>query len=345
MSAAHDDDHPPLPPVDGQVGDWLDFGHEVTDADTLSPDGRRRAADLQLVHSLLSQSLRVDAVAKERRIQRVAARVQELSNTVTPAENSAPRPRRRWWAPVAIAAAVVMVAAMLRIAEPKQSALATVTASLQDAHTGSDRLYRVQLDWNGPMTGARELPINLWVHGGDRYVLRYQGALGEFVVGTNGTEHWVVPAVGPVVVGQQPGLLEQAVLGDQLSSPDLLITSVLDRMARKYDLALLPEVDVPDADGATSIRCSHVRGQLHTPDPLAPDTIELWAARNSGVAERLRLTWSSPTEERGLKAVTFELQPLTDPVATDWFEHATHHAADRRVIVRPSAGVGPTTSP
>lgn len=336
MSATNDDDLAAIHPIDPVVGDWLDAPatSDIT-TDNWSTADRLRAADLQLVHSLLGQSLRVDAVAKERRIQRVAARVRELADQVTPVDASAPAARRRWWLPVACAAAIVLVAAMLRISEPKQTALATVTASLQDAHAETVRHYRVQLDWAGPVAGSREVPADLWVRGDDRYVLKYQGALGEFVIGTNGTEHWTVPAVGPVLLGHQPGLLEQAVLGDQLSSPDLLITTILDRMTQKYDLKLLPEVDLTIGADQQKLRCSHVQGTRRSAsDPLAPDTIELWAARNSGVAERLRLTWQTPPEERGLNAVTFELQPLTAPVATDWFEHATHHAPDRRVIQR-----------
>jgi len=343
MSATFDDDSLPVHPVDPTVSDWLDgsAAAEETSGDWSQRD-RLRGADLQLVHSLLQQSLRADAVAKERRIQRVAVRVRELANTVAPVESHEKRTRRRWWAPVAVAAAIVLVAAMLRIAEPKQTALATVTASLQDAHAGTDRLYRVQLDWAGPVAGSRGLPADLWVQGGDRYVLRHQGALGEFIVGSNGAEHWVVPAVGPIVVGDQPGLLEQAVLGNQLSSPDLLITTILDRMTQKYELTLLTEVDLPGPEGQANIRCSHVQGRRRsTSDPLAPDTIELWAARNSGVAQRLQLNWQTPPEERGLQAVTFELQPLQKPVAAEWFQHATHHAPDRRVIQRGAATDAP----
>lgn len=337
MSATNnDDDTAAFHPVDAATSDWLDTpAQDVQSAEHWSSRDRLRAADIQLIHSLLQQSLRTDAVAKERRILRVTARVRELASDVSPTAVPERRTRRQWWAPAAVAAAIVLVAVAFRASEPRQTALATVTASLQDAHVETDRHYRVQLEWAGPMAGARQVPADLWVRGDQRYVLKYQGPLGDFIIGTNGQEHWIVPAVGPVILGNKPGLLEQAVLGDQLSSPDLVITTILDRMTKSYVLTMLPEVDLKTAEGQLTVRCNHVTGQRQSAaDALSPDRIELWSARNSGVAQRLQLQWMTPTGDRGLRMVTFELQNQDQPVTSDWFEHATHHASDRCVIQR-----------
>ena len=53
-----------------------------------------------------------------------------------------------------------------------------------------------------------------------------------------------------------------------------------------------------------------------------------------GVAHRIVARWTSDTERSGPREVQLELAARTTDVAADWYNHAAHHAPDRRIIRR-----------
>ncbi len=324
------------PQIDAAVADFVDRGIPIDEA-SLDHAGRLRAADGLLVHSLLEQSLRTDVVARERRIVRVCAAVEKLAAEVAVPPPVIPR-RRRWLTPLVVAASLVIAAAFLRVPfnPSRQTALAAVTATLKAAEAGTDRKYLVTTELRTAAGEDKSIQADLWVHGNSRYVLRQDGALGDFLMGSDGVEYWVTPSIGPIFVGKTPGLLEQLVLGDaRLATPFLQLTSILDRMAQRYELSLLPEEDLPAAEGSAKIRCTHVlarrRGDV---DPLNPETIELWTARQSGIAQRMILSWPLADDDSGLRAVTLNLRPVESSISEEWYGHRAHHAPDRDIIER-----------
>ncbi len=323
------------PLIDAAVADFVDRGIPIDEA-ALDHAGRLHAADALLVHSLLEQSLRTDIVARERRIVRVCVAVEKLASEVTVPAVTTPR-RKRWLTPLVVAASVVIAAAFLRVPfNPRQTAIAAVTATLKAAEEGTDRKYLVTTDLRTASGEARTLQADLWVRGHSRYVLRQDGALGDFKMGSDGTEFWITPAIGPVFVGTSPGLLEQLVLGeDRLATPYLQLTTILERMAQRYELSLLPEEELPAAEGTSRIRCTHVLGKRRPDvDPLNPESIELWTARQSGIAQRMILSWPLAADDSGLRSVTLNLRPVEKTISDGWYRHSAHHATDRNVIER-----------
>ncbi len=330
--------------VDARVAGWIDEGRPM-DAASWTPSERRRAADGLWLNSLLQQTLRRDSVARERRVIRVTTAITDLARQVaaTSVPVSSPARRRGWWAPVTAAAVCLLTLAIWRpFGAPGLTAVAAVQASLQEAAQASDRRYRVTL-LLAEESSTREVAADLWVRGGTHYVWRQAGPLGDFVIGSDGRHHWVTPSVGPVIVGTRRGLLEQAVLGEHAGTEFLQITSILARLAERYELQLLPEENLPAVDGSQTLRCTHVLGRRRPEAaetdglPRPPETIELWTTRQSGIAQKLVLSWPKGVREPRLLGATFALLPLESPVEETWYSHEAHHAPDRRIIDRDAA--------
>jgi hypothetical protein len=202
----------------------------------------------------------------------------------------------------------------------------------------TDRAYRVTADLRLPDGTPKSLTADLWVRGGHHYVLRQDAPLGDLFLGSDGVEHWVVPPVLPVVVGSEPGLIEQLLLRDQLSMPFLQVATLLQRLASRYDLKLGPAGEITTSADGPAVWCTQVVGtKRDASDALAPDVIHLWTARQSGVAQQVELDWNRSDEQPGLRRVRLQLQPLTNELPADWYQHAPHHATDRRVIRRGEA--------
>jgi hypothetical protein len=316
---------------------WVDEGPHDPMPPLSAPDGRR-AADVTLLHALLEQALRPDPAAREIRVQRVAAAVRE---EVTPAAPIARPQRRRWLATLTTIAAVFLVGIALRSNfNPQTNATAAVDSALKAAQAETDRVYLVSATLGLPDGTTKALSADLWVRGGSHYVLRQDGALGDLVLGSDGREHWVVPAVGPVFTGTEPRLIEQFVLRDQLSLPFLQVATLLRRLADRYELKLGPAEEIAASPDSPGVWCTQVIGtKLDSEDRLAPEVIRLWTARQSGVAHQVEVVWKRSADQPGLQRIEMTLQPLAEALPTDWYRHEAHHASDRRVIQR-----GPTAA-
>lgn len=330
------------PRADQIAGRMLDDGEatESVDADLRALDaaGRRRLADLQWIHSLVGMLLRADLPAREARIARACAAIQAEARQVTqPAiEVPARRGRFRWLAPTLVAAAVVIAAVWLQgPTHPRTTALAAVESSLKAAQVDQDRAYTVQSRIRMPSGNEHDFAAELWVRGATHYVFQQEGAFGGIVLGGDGAEHWIVPALGPVLVSDDRGAFDQTLIGRPLATPYLQVTSLLERMAHRYELTLLPEESLSTVDGGRPVRCLHVVGRSKADASEAlPSVIELWAARQSGIAYRLRAQWDRPPGELGLMESTLELKSLPAVVAPDWYRHTPHHHPDRRILRR-----------
>uniref|UniRef100_A0A7C2K1G8 Uncharacterized protein n=1 Tax=Schlesneria paludicola TaxID=360056 RepID=A0A7C2K1G8_9PLAN len=331
-STSDDSDEAPLSHGEALANAWADGAAEDA-APPLDAADARRAADVAFLHGLLEQALRPDPAARERRIQRATAAIR---SEVQPASSlTAPR-RRRWLATLATVAAVVVVGFVLRNnLNPKATATAAVSTALEQASSSADRAYQLTTSLRLLDGETRDLTADLWVRGGGNYVLRQDAPLGDAFLGSNGVEHWVVPAVGPVLVGTEPGLAEQWLLREKLASPFLQLTSILERMQHRYTLRLGEAGELTTSADGQPVWCTLVIGEKQDlADVLAPDVIRLWTARQSGIAQQVEMTWNRPDDQPGVVRVVFRLQPTPADLPENWYDHAAHHAPDRRVIQR-----------
>ena len=339
-----------LPTAEMLLADLLD-GRDAAAPQISDPALLRRAAGVQFLHGLLSHIHRPEPASMEARIQRVMAAVRRTAGPGEPVAESIRTPvganftrRRSMLARFATVAGILAACGIVwTLVGTGGNAYAAVDRALIAAQQVLDREYRVSTQLRGPLGGQRAVKSTLYVRGGEYFALRHPAVLGgELWLGRHGSELWLIPRLGPVLVGQDASLegtwREQA----QVSTPYLQITTILQRLRERYRLETLPDEELPrmERESETAL-FQRLRGSLiSTQDPRLPRVIDMWLDRESGAARRLQLDWQSPAEDWGVQSVQFDLAALPN-LPADWYSHAAHHHAQRPVIQPPAGEARP----
>ncbi|QDU59118.1 hypothetical protein [Aeoliella mucimassa] len=301
------------------------------------PQPDLQAADERFVEALLSQALRPDTAGRERRI----AQAMDSINRPEPT----PRPHRassasHWrWARLAMAATVLLALGLLwPLLDTSRSAHATVLRSLEVATARGPRHYRVVTIARRPVVGDVTVHWDLYVDGANRFAIRRPSpiAMREVWFGSNGDESWVVPPIGPVMRGDQRMLGRWLAARDPNESQVLHLSTVLEWMARDFDLESLDNerlLDLTSDDQSTKVECRHVRGIRRLQDTRAPKQIDVWADTTTGIARRVVIDWQLEEGQRdeaqfGRMKMTLDLLDEHE-LAEDWFDAAGHTNARR----------------
>jgi len=318
---------------------WLDEEAPPTEMDEA---GRRRLAELQLLHGLLVHLHDRDADGRERRVQRVLQALKEpvdvLPHPAVQSGASGPRGRRRTqrivsW--LASAAAVLLIGLIVwKLAAPNP-AYAVVRHAFEATGLDQDRTYHVVDRWSGPRASTRE--STLWVRG-DRFVFQpEQPRIPGLLLGSDGRQGWAVTDIGPVRVSDDPleffhimtrGLLPEHRDGEKTPSremfPLLQQRTLLRNLRQSYRLELLGSEPLANQD---AVRYQHLRARQQKKTPDGAEVVELWVHPQSGVIARLRLQVQSQPGER---LVTLDLVS-EESLPRDWYKHSAHHEAGRPV--------------
>ncbi|HQR09595.1 MAG TPA: hypothetical protein PLN21_22425 [Gemmatales bacterium] len=228
--------------------------------------------------------------------------------------------RRRWMSAIVTIIAASIVICLLAVLPSESSATETLREVIAGTEARVDREYHIET------TGRVKLKAVLWVNGGDRFTLRLPAlipALDQYVwVGSNGTDFWIAPALGPVLINRQADwLLAQLQRQQQLVLPLLHLSTVTRRLESRYTTPRL----VNDMPGM-----KHLVTEQKTPTTdFLPARVEIIA--RSGIIQELLLHWNPkhPGEEPFDMKLTLHQQ---NPMPGDWYEHNAHHAANRLVL-------------
>ena len=109
--------------------------------------------------------------------------------------------------------------------------------------------------------------------------------------------------------------------------PLLHFETTLNRLSTRYNLEFHKENKPAHAINSN---WKHLTAQRRESVKTGPHTVELWTDPNSGVVQRLELSWPAKLFRPGPKRVVIFLKNNL-PLEEDFFNHATHHAADRKV--------------
>lgn len=233
---------------------------------------------------------------------------------------STPYARRQWFSAIGTIIAACLVICLLAVWPSESSATEVLQEVIANTEARVDREYRIET------TGRVKLKATLWVNGGDRFVLRLPAivpVIDYYVwVGCNGADFWIVPAVGPVLVNRQADwLLAQLQRHHQVALPLLHLSAVTRRLESRYTAPRL----VNDIPGMKHL----VIEQKQPGSELLPVRVEIIA--QAGIIQSLLLHWDPKHSGEEPFDMTLTLvQQTTKP--GDWYEHAAHHAATRRVL-------------
>jgi hypothetical protein len=233
--------------------------------------------------------------------------------------------RRGWLITSAAAAAAVLVGAgvWLWSTGSTRAAHAAVLRVAQHSRALHDRQYHVIIELNHAHGEQSRMHSTLYLRGGEKYSLRHPGALGEVWVGSNGRQGWLVPSIGPVITNDNPRYPARWSQAQNTPIPNLQLADLLDLMAERFSLSLLPSERLPSRPDHA---CQRISGRCNIRDEIrggGPQQIELWAHPVTGAAERIVLVWLLSPDEVGRTRIEVELLS-EDPVDDSWYEAETH---------------------
>ena len=307
-----------------------------------------------MIEALLQSAYQTDSQREQESIESVLQRIkcevidsqdhdlQQLHesaddlSSAPPAEPSNDRRPRRWnrWISWSLAASVLIVIGLaIQFVGESGNAIAAVERSLAAAKELVARHYRITVKkGNGP-NDTRVVTSDLYVQGANQFALRHPALIPnrDVWLGSDGTDSWFLPAIGPVRVGDQTGLGKWLANREQLSTPILHLETILTRLKRGYDLKQEPDATMTLDDG-TPVICQHVIGDLKSKGSTsAPEKIELWCDKQTGVAIRLDGIYGKPVNAWGRRksSIVFVDSPK---LSDEWFTPAGHHLGFRQTL-------------
>jgi hypothetical protein len=299
----------------------------------------REKAERDELRDAWIESLLVTATRPQNHAERIARAMSQIeSGPVGVHLADAGRKRRRFvsWMAIGATAAVFLASLLLVQDGGTQSAMAAIQRSLDVAAQRITRKYLLEVEYRPANGRPSKITNDLYVQGNDRFALRHPGLLPgtSFWVGRNGAESWVLPAIGPVLKGDNTVLSRWLRSHDELDTPYLHVTTVLARMmSRGFRLETLRDEEFAVPNGPP-VECQHIRAHRKMSDqPGLPETIELWASRESGMAVRLVARWTLAEGESGRESVVLTFQNEEPSLSGAWFS-AEGHYAGRRPMMR-----------
>jgi len=332
--------------ADRLVGEWLDSQPDQTDHDaagsggeTLSAAQRRRVADLQLVHSLLTHVYDPDEAGRERQIQKAMWRIRSEGGMLP--EPAAARRSRRLarrlisWS-VAAAAAILLVVSLVSLfsSNPAVAALDRMIAAVEQA---GDRTYSIRM-WDqrpgirrdrrhrgAEPPDARKASLDgatLYLRGRNMFVLERPTSTGRTVVnGFDGSQSWLIRPKRPVLVSDDPTRFRIPMPEDLAGVLSLDMRATLDRIRDSYEVEYLG----PRSFGEGTDRAwTHLRARKRDRRVRGPKVIKLWSHPDSDLLRRIVFENVKVQGQPTLRHIAIDLVSER-PLPADWFTHSAHH--------------------
>ncbi len=238
------------------------------------------------------------------------------------------------WIPIAIAASIVVVLGSWSLfPTSSQRASAAIARGLQATPVAREYAIRVVVN---SLSGADVTKTaKLYLDSSNRFVVHRWGwlGLGDVWFGNDGNNLWVVPRLGPAIIGSEKVLGGWMAKKDS-TAPYLHIKTILNRMEKGYTLYMLPDADLEGVDGR--VMCERVRADLKVntkpqSTSVLPIAIELWADKETGVAHRVVLNWDREPNAFGPVQWTIDLQGFP-ALSENWFSPYGHTSQGQRIV-------------
>ncbi len=290
------------------------------------------------------ESLVVSATRPPSNADRVARAMSQIeADQVAPHSIDRARRRTRFFqsGAIAVAAAVLLGLFLLVPSGGTPSAMAAIQRSLDVAAEQTTRKYLLQIQFQSRDGQKDTIDNDLYVQGRNRFAIRHPGLVPgtNLWLGRDGAESWIVLPIGPIFKGDKTMVrrwirsqngLDRSGVG--LDTPYLHVTTILRCMSRGYHLETLEDegITIP---GGGPFTCQHIRAERKSPEePNLPETIDLWASRESGMAVRLIARWELEDGEIGRKAVILTFLNEESSLSRDWFTAEGHYDGPRPII-------------
>jgi hypothetical protein len=205
--------------------------------------------------------------------------------------------------------------------------MAALNRSIEQARMDVGRHYSVKMKTRVGEAGTIDKEVDLFVKGGDRFAIRTHLKVW---LGSNREKSWIVPPVGPVIEGDSRRLHSWVEEQDEISTPYLHISTVLEQLRDAHELSKVSNVSL-DILGQP-VACQYIVGILKEKQTTkAPNRIELWADAQTGAALKVIATWNVNSQGFGRESVTIDLQEETE-LQDEFFSPNAHGGLNRARI-------------
>ncbi len=309
-------------------------------------DEQKKKLDDALIEALLSEALNPtsaehqqaqmaklwDATAQGTADQATATNQADstVSGKIQPAVRINRRKLQQWQLWLSAAAALLLGFMLINSWNGSHTAYASLQRIIQSKPV--HRSYSVTMQNQLPIWGERSIRTNLFLDDRDQFVIEHPGwkGFGPIWIGGGSKERWIVPPRGPSIMGSEK-LIAKWLDKRDLPSPYLHLSTILGRMRQNYELKLLPNELSPSANPDLTTECVHLLGTRKQLDSKLPQSIEVWADANTGVAHQLILLWQRPATERGPLSWTITLSSL-DNLPNEFFTLQNHQTFNKKVL-------------
>jgi len=242
------------------------------------------------------------------------------------------------WTTFGLALTILVVGLLFFPGDRNQSAVAAIQRSLDVAAELMARKYLLQIHFRVANDRVVQIDNDLYVRGNDHFAMRHPGLIPGtgLWLGQSGSDSWVLPAMGPVLKGDNTLLSRYLRSRQELDTPYLHLKTALTRMmSQGYQLKTLDDTEITIPDGR-SIMCRHIRADLSSSEsPSWPHSIELWTSIDTGMAIRLVANWNLAEGETGRESILLTFQQDEPNLPEAWFTAEGHYQGERPVIGAP----------
>lgn len=328
--------------IDELTGKWFDAPADETCGSVPSHcdiKQVRRAAHLQLVHSMLIQLADRNKLARERRIQNVMTQIGS-GGMVYSRIRRITKPFLRY----GIAAMLMISAYLLFIQMSPTTAVASIDKMIAAIDTAGDRTYSIRIEKYqndrqpppGPPPQRPEEPgeraglngATLYLRGSSKFVLCWQTPSGRTVInGSDGQTNWHIRPDKPVLISNDPQAFRIPMPPELADILSLDFKTTLVHIRDHYKIKYLEN---PADNQLHKSSWTYLDASKSSRDFQGPKNIEIWADSQTGLLMRIEFADIHLEEEPSPQRLIIELINQT-PLSDDWFSHQTHHPEDAAV--------------
>jgi len=200
------------------------------------------------------------------------------------------------------------------------------------------RHYKV----TGLRDGGQAVDADFWVKSDSRFVIKLHRPNGRLLwIGGDRDSRWMVPEIGPVVLGE-PGLLAKFFQRTQSDSGYLSMETLIQRMPDFYSAKPLQKTRLKDP--ATGAMVDGFRFEAECQPGMwrmFPNKVVAVVIEDHKEIVDLQLRWEA-TGPFKLKEIRFRLHDYPD-LESDWFDWESHARPSQRVIRKKGSNLGEAT--
>jgi outer membrane lipoprotein-sorting protein len=343
-------------PVDRLSNHWLDaepddseFGESAIDvSESLDSQQLCRAADVQLLHAMLTGLAENSEDARHRRVNKLMQSIRADKEKIAGKKATSTQKPRRYVGPavrLGTAAMIIISLAILLIYLPSNKAMATIDQMISAIENAGDRTYSVivrdyetgRRDRGGARSAVdgrsrRERAVldgaTLYLRGRGQYVLYRYTPSGQTVVnGSDGLTNWLIRPKREVLVSNNPQAFRIPMPEDLADLLTLDFGDTLQRIRERYKIKYLGTVPVEQGQDSS---WAYLHATMQNRRFRGPRVIRIWAHPDTGLLRRIEFADIQLQGYAEPKKLIFDLVDLKQ-LPNDWFTHSAHHPADAEV--------------